>query len=234
MKESLSTIVYFCPWITGNCQILKDEIESIANVITTLKEKADIVLNLSPSWAALIDALQDPNENDLLIVFRLDFIEKEHMMLSEVLPMLTSLIKFVGGKKTVNIAVVVPKCSPTVYAELKRNDVLGIIPGLRFFDIEHSIEAYEKLRRGYSHWPAIAMTPKLKRVSVKVKTIELTKRQYEIFTLIARRGLSNGKIAQLLHISENTVKIHVSAILKRYGVQNRTQLVLANDTGTVN
>jgi len=59
--------------------------------------------------------------------------------------------------------------------------------------------------------------------------IRLTPRQQQIFKLVSTRGVSNKVIAKTLKISESTVKAHVSAILKAYGVRNRTQLaVLAN------
>jgi DNA-binding NarL/FixJ family response regulator len=57
--------------------------------------------------------------------------------------------------------------------------------------------------------------------------LKLTPRQGEVLTLICHRGLSNKAIGKILKISESTVKIHTSAILRQYGVQNRTQLVLA-------
>lgn len=50
----------------------------------------------------------------------------------------------------------------------------------------------------------------------------LTKRQSEILDLV-RQGASNRDIADRLSISEGTVKLHVSAILKRMGVRNRTE-----------
>ncbi len=55
----------------------------------------------------------------------------------------------------------------------------------------------------------------------------LTPRQQQVLKLVCHRGLSNKAIAGILKISESTVKIHVSSILKEYGVKNRTQLVLA-------
>lgn len=57
--------------------------------------------------------------------------------------------------------------------------------------------------------------------------IGLTERQTQVARLVCHRGLSNKAVANILNISESTVKIHVSAILKKYGVKNRTQLVLA-------
>jgi len=50
----------------------------------------------------------------------------------------------------------------------------------------------------------------------------LTKRQAEILSQI-RQGASNRMIADMLGISEGTVKLHVSAILKKLNVRNRTE-----------
>ncbi len=62
------------------------------------------------------------------------------------------------------------------------------------------------------------MTPPLEQ--------ELTSRQMEIFALLAK-GMSNREISELLEISNNTVKIHVAAILKAMGVSNRTEAAFA-------
>jgi DNA-binding NarL/FixJ family response regulator len=235
MPESLSDVVYFCPWVSSTKvkNGLDSELKSIVNVADSLKQLSNIEVTVAATWAALIELMQDSNRNNMLVVFRLDFLERENMMLGEVLTMLSSMIKFVSDK-TINIAVVVPgACDADLIAQLKRNEVLGIIPGMRFFDHNDTVEAYERLRRGQSHWPAVAIQTPMKRYVRKKKGVDLTKRQSEIFVLIAKRGLSNGKIAEILKISEYTVKIHVSAILKRYGVKNRTQLALANETGPI-
>ena len=50
----------------------------------------------------------------------------------------------------------------------------------------------------------------------------LTGRQIEVLRMLGR-GLSNKAIARELHLSENTVKIHVAAVLRGLKVANRTQ-----------
>lgn len=55
---------------------------------------------------------------------------------------------------------------------------------------------------------------------------QLTARQQEVLLLVGR-GMSNQQIAYELGISENTVKLHVSQILRNTGMSNRTQLALA-------
>lgn len=54
----------------------------------------------------------------------------------------------------------------------------------------------------------------------------LTERQAEVLALLTR-GLSNREIAARLELSEGTVKIHVTAILKALGVASRTQALVA-------
>src|SRR5436305_12100937 len=53
----------------------------------------------------------------------------------------------------------------------------------------------------------------------------LTERETQVLRLLAQ-GQSNKQIAQGLHITEKTVKTHVSNILGKLGVQSRTQATL--------
>ncbi len=54
---------------------------------------------------------------------------------------------------------------------------------------------------------------------------ELTPREQEVLRLIAK-GASNREIAQLLYISEGTVKNHVTNILNRLNLRDRTQAAI--------
>ena len=71
----------------------------------------------------------------------------------------------------------------------------------------------------------------LRRTKPKIQTTKnnlkqfLTKREFEILEFISK-GSKNKEIAEKLYLSEITVKSHVSKILKKLNVSNRTQAVL--------
>jgi NarL family two-component system response regulator LiaR len=63
-------------------------------------------------------------------------------------------------------------------------------------------------------------------VRVPERPEALTPRDMDVLRLLAQ-GHSNKEIARTLHLGEETVKDHVRHILAKFGVQSRTQAVLA-------
>lgn len=61
---------------------------------------------------------------------------------------------------------------------------------------------------------------------VPVQFDALTPREIQIVHALAR-GLSNSEIAATLTISEETVKSHVSEVLRKTGCRDRVQVVIA-------
>lgn len=53
----------------------------------------------------------------------------------------------------------------------------------------------------------------------------LTDREKEVLEYICQ-GLNNGEISKILDVSINTVKVHVSSIIQKLGVEDRTQVVV--------
>ena len=61
---------------------------------------------------------------------------------------------------------------------------------------------------------------------LKFQDFSLSPRQEKVLAHLVN-GLTNREIAAALELSEETIKTHVSSILRYFGVQNRTQAVLA-------
>jgi DNA-binding NarL/FixJ family response regulator len=55
--------------------------------------------------------------------------------------------------------------------------------------------------------------------------VQLTDRQLAVLSLLVE-GASNKEIARLLNLSAGTVKAHVASLLRSYGAENRTELVM--------
>ena len=105
---------------------------------------------------------------------------------------------------------------------------IGIYPKGLSFTFDEKLLAAQSLLSGEMHVPSKIkemLKPK-QRTQTTDKIISLTHRQQQVLSLIVSRGSSNKVIARNLKISESTVKLHITAILKKYCLSNRTQLAL--------
>lgn len=93
--------------------------------------------------------------------------------------------------------------------------------------IRFACKGYTQLSPGiFQKAISYAATPTLDRKTSQIDEIaELTHREREVLSLIAA-GSNNREIAEILHISESTVKNHVTNILNRLNVRDRTQAAL--------
>ena len=87
--------------------------------------------------------------------------------------------------------------------------------------LERLLEAIRKIHQGEQYIPSEIAT----RMSGRVLS-QLSSREVEVLTLIAR-GLSNKEIAASLSLVEGTVKVHVTNILSKLRVSDRTQAILS-------
>jgi DNA-binding NarL/FixJ family response regulator len=87
--------------------------------------------------------------------------------------------------------------------------------------LDRLLDAIRKIHQGEQYIPPeIAM-----RMNGRVLS-QLSPRELEVLRLVAK-GLSNKEIGSALHVVEGTIKIHLTNILAKLGVSDRTQAILA-------
>ena len=81
----------------------------------------------------------------------------------------------------------------------------------------------DSIRRVYAG--EIVCLPEIARSIAGRQALNLSNRELEVLALISK-GLSNKEVAAKLTLVEGTVKLHVSSILSKLGVMDRTQAIL--------
>lgn len=111
---------------------------------------------------------------------------------------------------------------------------------LKVAPAEELLQTIALAAEGKAHLDANVTTSVIERFSAVPATAvhsdlveRLTERERDVLVLIAQ-GQSNAEIAESLHLSETTVKSHISHILTKTGVRDRSQAVgLAYESGLV-
>ncbi len=116
----------------------------------------------------------------------------------------------------------------SVIANAKKYGALGFIS--KSATIPQISNAIESVLMGELYFPA-GLNSYQESLENELPTLiqkiaELTPKQLEVFNLLAS-GLLNKQIAYEQNVTEATVKAHVTAIMRKLGVNNRTQVVLA-------
>lgn len=107
---------------------------------------------------------------------------------------------------------------------LVKQDVRGVAPALRAVCAGRSVlegEVLEGRAVGDARAGAGDAEPDLARMFP-----QLTEREREVVRLVAD-GLDNREVAAAAYMGEGTVRNHISAILAKLGLRNRTQIAVA-------
>lgn len=162
----------------------------------------------------------------ILVALHATEFEQAKVNIEDFVSMIRAFCKCNFFTKPIDFAIIVDKpISRSELRSFKNLEISGLIP---VGDTRETAQALQALSMGVEYWPASSIEQPAKTVKKnKDDSIKLTPRQSEILSLVCNRGISNKKIAQMLNISESTVKVHMSSILKAYRVRNRTQLALS-------
>jgi DNA-binding NarL/FixJ family response regulator len=129
---------------------------------------------------------------------------------------------------TQRIGIITGQSDVQVALECIHHGASCFIPKLA--EIEGFMSALRALVEGRLHFPSELLSPAevewpAQDDATPPRAIRLTPRQKDVLQWILK-GCTNHAIATALGISAETVKLHVSAIFRAYGVHSRTQLVL--------
>lgn len=212
----LPNIVYF------------NDIPAQTNICTSLlSEKINCTWSILHNWQELTKALE---LGEKIIAIHIDMIDRSGTTVIEFSDMISTLLKFIPDSDKVKIGIVIKKNTKLkMVQELLRTNIRNILLDVADYSLDEVEQALLAFLNNTPYWPAriVSQLPGNKPTVNKKTGITLTERQAQIANLICKRGLSNKKVANMLNITESTVKAHVSAILKAYGVRNRTQLVVS-------
>ncbi|QNP64369.1 response regulator [Streptomyces genisteinicus] len=102
---------------------------------------------------------------------------------------------------------------------LKDASARQLAEGVRVVAAGEALLAPTVTRRLITEFSKLSETP---RPAAMTQVGDLTERETEVLVLIAQ-GLSNAEIASHLVVAESTIKTHVSRVLVKLGLRDRTQ-----------
>ncbi|GHC72381.1 response regulator [Streptomyces flavofungini] len=106
---------------------------------------------------------------------------------------------------------------------LKDASARQLADGVRVVAAGEALLAPSVTRRLITEFSKLSDNPRLAAsAQAQAQYGELTERETEVLVLIAQ-GLSNGEIAARLVVAESTIKTHVSRVLVKLGLRDRTQ-----------
>ena len=108
---------------------------------------------------------------------------------------------------------------------LIKQDVGGVAPALRAVMAGRSVLEGEVLERAVS-LGAPAGGEDMPEPDLAAMFPQLTEREREVVRLVAE-GLDNREVAAAAYMGEGTVRNHISQILAKLGLRNRTQIAVA-------
>ncbi len=197
--------------IADKHELFRQSIASILSGLASSELKLD--LEETKDSSGLCISLQ--NTQCDLIVAGLNIFDKKS---------LPSLLDIRQKHPETAVIAVIENPTPKLMEEFRHHNFNGIIcKSASQNSFSHAIKSV--LMGGY-HYPPCSAKKHCKHLTdTSLFPGTLTKRQEEVLSLLSS-GKSNYEIAELLQLSEGTVKVHVTAIFKSLNVKNRTQAML--------
>ena len=129
---------------------------------------------------------------------------------------------------SVPVVIISANEDPAVIRRALEHGAAGFIP--KSSSIDTITEAIAAILMGEIWSPDVTQSnlpgKNVSEVEMAERMAQLTPQQFKVLMMMSQ-GLLNKQIAYDLGVSEATIKAHVTAIMNKLGVSNRTQAVLA-------
>ena len=135
----------------------------------------------------------------------------------------SSLLHVRGEYPQVPVVVISSNDHPRVIRRAQQFGASGFIS--KSAPAEDIVRAMEAVLDGDTVFPAMAADRSEADADLAARLAQLTPHQFKTLLYLAD-GLLNKQIAQAMGVTEHTVKVHVTAILKKLGCQSRTQVAV--------
>jgi len=136
---------------------------------------------------------------------------------------LAVLTELTARNATAKVLVLTSVTDPEMAGQVMRAGAAGVL--YKDVDPDALVRAIRAVHDGHLLLAPEAAGPLLRSAAWSPGLDALTTREREVLAELAR-GRSNREIARALNVSEKTVKTHVSSVLGKLGVQDRTQAAL--------
>ena len=132
----------------------------------------------------------------------------------------SALLHVRGERPDIPAVVISSNDHPRVIRRAQQFGAAGFIP--KSSPAEAMSEAVAAVLDGGVWFPAMATECSTHDAQLAARMAQLTPQQFRVLLCLAD-GLLNKQIAHELGLADNTVKVHVTAILKKLGCHSRTQ-----------
>ena len=132
----------------------------------------------------------------------------------------SSLVFLRGERPEVPVVVISSNQHPRTIRRAQQFGAAGFIP--KSESAERMVEALRTVAEGGVWFPHLAADKSEEDARLAARLAQLTPQQVRVLMCIAD-GLLNKQIAYELGLAENTVKVHVTAVLRKLECHSRTQ-----------
>lgn len=133
---------------------------------------------------------------------------------------LSALASLRGERAELPVVVISSNDDPRVVRRAQQFGAAGFIP--KSSQADAIADAVETVLAGGTWFPPLTATRSEEDAVLAARLAQLTPQQFRVLMLLGE-GLLNKQIAAALGLAENTVKIHVGAVLSKLNCRSRTQ-----------